>query len=118
MYGVPAGLDLTRFIDATLESVCLGQFHVQFHFDPVASIGIDGDWELRGPDGVIVDQTQDNANRDAYRVHKLLGKRVVRTSIDSPRSLTLYFESGHELWVFDSSEQFESFSIQPGDIFI
>jgi hypothetical protein len=118
MYGVPANLDLTQFIDATLEQVCIGQFQVQFHFHPVGSIGVEGDWKLQGPDGSIVDQNQENENREVFRLHQLLGKRVVRTSVDPPRSLTLHFELGHELWVFDNSEQFESFSIQPGNIFV
>jgi hypothetical protein len=118
MYGVPANLDLTRFIDATLEQICIGQYQIQFHFHPVVSISVEGDWRLQGPAGNVVDQSQENVAREAYRLHHLLGKRVVRASVDPPRSLTLHFECGHELWVFDNSERFESFSIQPGDIFV
>jgi hypothetical protein len=118
MYGVPANLDLTRFIDATLEQICIGQYQIQFQFDPVVSISVEGDWRLLGPAGDVVDQNLENGGREAYRVHQLLGKRVVRAVVDPPRSLTLYFDSGHELWVFDSSERFESFSIEPGNIFV
>ena len=42
----------------------------------------------------------------------------VGTEIDQPRSFALKFEGGDVLRVFDNSEQYESFSIQPGDIFV
>jgi hypothetical protein len=76
VYGVPADLDLSRFIGATLEQVALGRFQIQFHFHPDAEIGVEGRWALRGRSGRLIDE------------------------------------------IFDSSSGFESFSIQPGDIFI
>lgn len=119
MYGVPADLDLTRFIGTTLEQICIGQFQINFHFcDPDTSISVGGRWVLAGPDGVVVDESRENSQRDAYRIHALLEKRVVATSIDPPRSFTLRFETGHHLSVLDDSPQYESFSIQPGDIVV
>jgi len=43
---------------------------------------------------------------------------VAGTEVDAPRSFALRFAGGEELRVFDDSDQFESFSIQPGDIFV
>jgi hypothetical protein len=47
-----------------------------------------------------------------------LGDIVDSGVVDPPRSFTLRFASGNRLIVFDDSEEYESFSIQPGDIFV
>ena len=126
MYGVPRDLDLSRFVGPKLIQVCLGEFQVQFHFQAAGSVGSDGmlhigverHWELRDESGRIVDRAEPNSEREAYRLHRLLGRAVVRTAVDAPRSFALRFASGEELRVFDDSDQYESFSIQPGDIFV
>jgi hypothetical protein len=48
----------------------------------------------------------------------LLGQLVVSSQIDPPRSFSLRFGNGLVLRVFDNSPQYESFSIQPGDIHV
>ncbi|MBI2090067.1 MAG: hypothetical protein HYT78_15240 [Deltaproteobacteria bacterium] len=126
MRGVPHDLDLSRFVGATLIQLCLGEFQVQFHFQAAGSagsegmlyIGVERGWELRDGSGALVDHSQSNAERDVYRVHRLLGLTVAGTALDAPRSFALRFRNGHELRIFDDSDRYESFSIQPGDIFI
>ena len=118
MYGVPEDLDLSVFRGAALIQVALGEFQVQFHFQPDGYIGVEGHWELRDASGALVDQAVPNAEREAYRVHTLLGHTVTATQVDPPRSFTLTFHDGKTLTVFDDSEQYESFCIQPGNIFV
>jgi hypothetical protein len=126
VYGVPRNLDLSRFIGATLIQVCLGEFQVQFHFQPARRVGADGllhigverQWEMRDEAGMIVDQAMQNSDRDAFRLHRLLGGVVTETEVDAPLSFMLRFASGEELRIFDDSDEYESFSIQPGDIFV
>lgn len=127
MHGVPADLPLAMFENATLIQVCLGEFQLQFHFQTGESawpgpngpeISVEGGWELRDGSGGIVDSSHPNAERESYRLHRLLGWQVVRTEVDPPRSFALEFDGGHVLRVFEDSEQFESFSIQPGSIFV
>jgi hypothetical protein len=79
---------------------------------------VEGHWELADESGHIIDRAEPNSDRDAYRIHRLLGKKVASTRVDPPRSFTLHFNSGLRLQVFDDSEEFESFSIQPGDIYV
>jgi hypothetical protein len=43
---------------------------------------------------------------------------VVDTEVSAPRWFALRFNGGEVLRVFDDSEQFESFSIQPGSIIV
>ena len=123
MYGVPANLDLTGFHGATLIQIGVAEHTLQFVFqpplpNPLHCIMVEGTWEIRDADGAILDRVQDHASRDVYRVHKLLSRDVVSSVVDAPRSFTLSFDSGHHLQVFDDSKQYESFSIQPGDIFV
>ena len=126
MYGVPRDLDLSRFIGATLIQVCLGEFQVQFHFHAAGGVGshrmlhidVERRWELRDESDRIVDRAEPNSDRHASRLHRLLGRAVTETVVDAPCSFALRFASGEELRVFDDSDQYESFSIQPGDIFV
>ena len=118
MYGVPADLSLKRFVGATLIQIALGEFQIQFRFQPDSEIAVEGRWELREHAGQLVDHAQAAANRDVYRVHQLLGRKVTDSRVDAPKSITLQFDSGHRLEVFDSSQQHESFTIQPGDIIV
>src|SRR5882724_2013063 len=118
MYGVPADLSLERFVGATLVQVALGEFQIQFRFQPEGEIAVAGRWELRDNAGLLVDQAQATADREAYRVHQLLGREVTGAWVDAPKSIALQFNSGHRLEVFDSSQEYESFTIQPGDIIV
>ena len=121
MYGVPADLDLRGFIGATLVQVCLGQYILQFHFQAsdgqMPAIGVEGDWTLTDSAGTVVDRADAGGVRDCYRVHVIIGSSVVGSTLDAPHSFALTFASGHELRVFDSSTEYESFSIQPGNVF-
>ena len=122
MHGVPAdlGRHLEMFRGTTLTEIGVGRHILQFRFDggrqPV--LGVEGDWELHGPDAQLVDRNVDPTERDVYRVHVILSREVVGYEVGPPESFTLHFDSGHRLRVFDRSRQYESFSIQPGDVFI
>jgi len=128
VYGVPSDLDLSLFVAATLIQIALGEYQVQFHFqvtdvdarrpDPYPYLSVEGHWELADGAGCTIDRAEPNSTREAYRLHRLLGNEVTGTSVDPPRSFTLCFNSGLQLRVFDDSEEFESFSIMPGDIYV
>ena len=120
MYGVPADLDLTHFRGAMLEQIALGPFIIHFRFgaDPEGVISVEGDWELLAPNGHVIDQQQSPEERDAYRLHVLLGRTVVETEVMPPEAFSLTFDSGHRLFIFDRSLEYESFSIQPGSVFV
>ena len=120
MYGVPADLDLTPFVGAAVERVDLGKYNIDFRFDTSEShtISVQGAWELRDPRATIVDRDIDPSARESYQLHMLLGREVVGTEVTAPESFALRFDSGHVLRVFDRSPEYESFSIQPGDVFV
>jgi hypothetical protein len=119
MYGVPSNLNLKRFHGATLTQVAIGEFQIQFHFTaPELSISVEGDWRLTNPAGEVIDRSLPNGERDSFRLHRLLGRTVLDSEVNAPKFFALRFDNGWSLTVFDSSEQYESFSIQPGDIFV
>ncbi len=115
MNGVPADLDLTFFHGAEVIQVCLGQYQLQIHFQPAGAIFIEGGWELLDAAGERIDRSYDAPERPPYQLHRLLGRRVVGSEVAAPISFALRFDGGDLLRVFDDSEQFESFHIQPGD---
>ena len=118
MYGVPNDLDLTFLHRTTLIQIRLGQFQVQFHFHPVGTICVDGSWELIGAAGEMLDRSYDDSDRPPYELHRLLGREVTATEIHAPKWFSVEFETGEVLRVFDDSETYESFQIQPGDIVV
>jgi hypothetical protein len=86
MYGVPADLDLSGFVGTSLVQICLGEFQIQFNFCspglPVSAqrhleIAVEGKWELLDESGVVIDRAcEHNYDRDAYHVHRLLGRML------------------------------------------
>ena len=111
MHGVSTDLPLERFVGHEFNFVGLGRFQLQFHISEVGALHVEGRWELRDASGTLVDSDQEHAERDAYRMHRVIDTPITRFSLDAPRSFSLFFESGHSLTVYDASEQYESFAI-------
>lgn len=120
MHGVPPDLDLSPFVGATLQRIDLGKWilHFQFEMNPPGVIAVEGEWELLDRIGNVVDRQQEPGERDAYRVHHLLLRQVTGFEVQAPRSFTLTFDNGMVLRIYDDSKQYESFSIQPGNVYI
>ena len=126
MYGVPRDLDLSRFVGATMIQICLGPAQVQFHLqaegcvvnEGLLYIDVEGRWELQDRDGHVIDGVERGTQPDVHRVHRLLGRVVSGAEVNAPESFSLRFDQGDTLRIFDDSAEYESFSIQPGDIFV
>src|SRR5438094_8524476 len=127
MHGVSADLDLRAFHGAFLTQVVIDPWDLQFVFlhstDMTwrANITIEGRWELRDMLGSLVEsgiRGVANSDHGPFRVNRLLDHVVTGTLLDPPKSIALTFDNGHILTLFDDSNEFESFSIQPGGIFV
>jgi hypothetical protein len=77
-----------------LFQLSIGEFELQFHFRPSASISVEGKWELRDETGLLVDGLQRGAKGDALYAPRLLGKKVDGFSLNAPNSFSLRFETG------------------------
>ncbi len=117
MYGVPEDLDLSRLVGDALDQVCLGAHELQFRFRGGTTLSVRGHWELHDDSGGLVDRALEPSERDCYRLHRLLGATVTGFALDAPRSFALAF-GGLRLTVFDDSDQYESFEIQPDGIIV
>jgi len=118
MYGVTDRIDLSKFVGTTLEQISIGSYQIIFRFGPGCFIAAEGRWLLLGPDGSVVDQSEEPDERDAYRVHICLGQRVAAATPEPPDAISITFDTGHVLRFVDDSEQYESFSIQPGGVIV
>jgi len=121
MYGVPKDLPLQRFVGDSICQIAVGLHDVHFHFNKAGNINVDGGkWQIHDASGAVVDESIEGlpSTRQQYRVHVIIDSEVVKSEIDAPRSFTLTFSSGHKLTIFDDSEMYESFSIQPDGIYI
>ena len=118
MPGIPADLDLSFLHGKELVQVCLGVWQVQFHFEPTASLTVEGDWELTDAEGRVIDRSSDTVRDSPFHLHLLLQRVVVGTEVSAPLSFALQFTGGLVLRVFVSGNGGESFSIQPGNIFV
>lgn len=118
MYGVPADLPVGRFVGDFLSQVRIGMDGIHFAFGHSGTISVQGHWELIDRAGKIIDCACEHEARESYRVHAIFNQDVTEYSIDPPHSFSLTFASGHRLTVYDDSPQYESFSIQPGNIFV
>ena len=103
---------------AKLIQVSLGEFQLRFDFHPPCSIVVEGHWELLNSTGERIDCAYSGPERPPYLLHQLLGRHVVESEVSAPHWFALRFDSGHVLRVFDSSDEFESFSILPQNIFV
>lgn len=117
MYGVPADLDLSFLKGSQLWQVQASSHQVNFIFDSDACIFVEREWDLL-VDDVIVDRYRAWPREEPYHWHRLLDRKVVGWSVVAPICLAIEFEGGVVLRLFDFSNRYESFMIDPGAIIV
>ena len=122
MHGVPADLNLAGLVGALLYQVTWREHSVEFVFNPtdgpIWTINVEGGWELRDSFGEIVDRAMEHRDRNAFFVGRNIGQAVQSSRVSAPAWFELIFANGSILRILDDSKQYESFSIQPGDLFV
>jgi hypothetical protein len=83
--------------------------------DSDVHIGLIGSWRLAADSGLVIDESMEHAERKSYRVHVLLGLKVIGYSITSETTLDLKFENGYCLSIIDDSDMYEFLNIDYGD---
>lgn len=86
--------------------------------EPSGTIGVEGEWELLAADGSPIDRQQEPDARYGYRIHHLLLHDVTGFHVSAPDWFSLTFDNGMVLKIYDASSDYESFSIQPGNIYV
>jgi hypothetical protein len=113
MYKLPVGFDGNFLVGKRLEMVCFSAHQVFLHFGSEILITIESDFSLRpmsepGVGRVKLPVVQSD-------LMKLLEHAVAQAMGDSSGTLTIEFDDGHLLACFDTSEQYESYSIKNGE---
>ena len=109
MYGLPRDVDLSFLEGQMLLQVCLGANEVILHFDEEVSIAIESPFSIKD-NGKKMD-THKNVSEVASILVKFLHAKIKSVKGEENGTLTLYFDDGQILKIFDDSEQFESYTI-------
>lgn len=113
MYGLnPDNMEhLLHLKGGEVQQVCVGKFDLQFHLHPNGNISIWSLCELLDANGSVIDTWEDGSRSANFQFANLLGATVSDVSIDDVTTLRLQFTDGRQLLIFDTSEQYESFSV-------
>ena len=125
MNGVPQNLDLKPFHGTVLDYIIVARYLMALSFEPeaghenVARLQIEGPWELLAEDGTVLDQGNFGSEcinaHGPLRIHACVGRRVCGSTVDAPESISLQFEGGLSIRVFDTPG-YHSFHIEPGAV--
>jgi hypothetical protein len=122
VYGVPPDLDLAPLVGSRVISVGLGLHNTLFVFEMRAldygQINAEGLWELRDGDGVLGSRTREVLHLASLPFDRLLGATVTAFHVEPPSHCDLVLSTALTLRVYDDSEQYESFTVSPGDYVI
>jgi hypothetical protein len=91
--------------------VAIGEHELIIRFHPEGAITIEGHWLLKDERGVIIDRSIEHADRNSWSIPKILGKNISKCEVKDDRHLVIFF-GGLELQIEDSSDQYESFTVE------
>jgi hypothetical protein len=127
MRGVPDDLDLSPLVGYRVDQIALGAFQIQISFgspdgyrvgaaDNSAHISVEGAWELRDAEGLVVDARHGPDELDRpYFIQRLLQRHVSDWRLRRPDRFELTFDSGDTLQVIEDDSRYEYVSIHlPG----
>lgn len=113
MYKFPSDLDLSHLTGCEVVQVTHWPYTLVFSLESDNWINIEGAWRLLDEEGGVVDEGDEQEQKDAYRTHRLLGQKIRECIVVNPTTLAVVFENGWKLEILDDSEQYESCHISP-----
>ena len=118
MYGItPNSLPhFARLIGAEVQQVCVGLFDLQFHLHPTGHISVWSRCELVAGNGTIMDLWEDGVRSGRFLFADLLGGTIADVVVADSSTLRLSLADGRAIVLYDTSDQYESFSVN--DVYI
>jgi hypothetical protein len=104
MYGLPKDFDGSFLVGRTLEMVCFSQYQVYLHFDEKIIITVASAFSYKTD--LVVDVPVQESN-----LMELVGSSVLAASGEVNGTLSLLFNTGQALKIYDTSKQYESYAI-------
>jgi hypothetical protein len=108
MFGLPRDFDGTFLVGRTLDLVCFAQFQMYLHFGKDVIITVESAYSFQNDNLVVVPVKQSD-------LMGLIGATVSQVTGSSDGTLTLRFGDGRLLRIYDTSQEYESYSISYGD---
>jgi hypothetical protein len=121
MYGILADTDLSFLRGKTLVQVCFGPSDLQLRFAEDTRISVESSVGYGGADGqyekrmIGEEPGLSNVLEDPCFLLHLLMKSVEAVSWTAEGTITLNFDGGFRLQIYDDSTQFESYNMGNGD---
>ena len=116
MYGLPKEFDGKFLVGRTLEMVCFNQNQVYLHFDAKVTITVESAFSHQGARGEAIRLIELPVEVSDLMV--LLESSVSDVEGSKDGTLSLFFDNGHILRIYDDSPQYESYKIENGDAVI
>ena len=113
MYGLPSNVNLDFFNDRILLQACFGAHDLILNLEGDIRITVMSSLGCLGPGGEI--HRYVDFQQAASAVLALLNHRVVSAQGDEAGTLTLRFDGGGVLVIYDDSKAYESYTIANGD---
>ncbi len=113
MHGLPMNIDLCFIEVKKLEQVCIGEHQIILNFEDALSISIETAIHVHESDNNL--RTFELLRDSAQSLCSLLGLCVQRAVGSPDGTLSLEFENGTRLVVYDDNENYESYQIRFGD---
>jgi len=104
MYGLPKDFDGTFLVGRILEMVCFSQYQVYLHFDSEITITIESSISYQNDEIITIPFHN-------FNLIELIGKPISEVSSDDKGTLCLVFKKEKILKIYDTSKQYESYSI-------
>ncbi len=104
MYGLPKDFDASFLIGRTLEQVCFSQNQVSLHFDDNITLTIESAFAYKTQQVVNVPVHESN-------LMELLGASASMAHGAENGTLSLTFDNGQSLKVYDTTKLYESYTI-------
>jgi hypothetical protein len=113
MYGLPHDINLAFFSGKTLLQVCIGAHDLILNFDDDVCVTVTSSVACMDSSNTM--RRYDDFGAGASTLAALLNQTVVSAQGDEVGTLTLRFNNGGMLAVYDDSKEYESYTIKNGE---
>ena len=113
MFGLSPDTDLNFFVGRTLIQICIGENDLILNFSENVSISMMSSIRLTTPK--LANNIFEDFKIASSAIVKLLGQSIKHAAGTSEGTLTLEFNDGDCLTIFDDSKQYESYTIRHND---
>jgi hypothetical protein len=119
VYKLPKDFDGQFFIGRILEYVTFSAYAVDFGFDEHVAVQVLSSLQHQSPTESEKSEVQ-TVPLTHSKLMQITGQSVVQVKGDEDGTLTLFFNNGHIIRIFDDTPHYESYSINDGkrDIYV